>query len=158
MKRPTVESLSLRAGRPIYLFNRFASAIFFYRSALALFFLTTGSLRGRPGGRLGGAPAARSSAALRGLEGDDLHPLRCLLLDLLTAGSPEEAEEASPVAFALRLRLRPLRGEGRSRGPLIDPRFGQKYWFLDPRQPKISSRFRDDRKSPRPINNPLPNQ
>jgi hypothetical protein len=92
----------------------------------------------RPGGAL-----LRGGFRLRSRHGDDLHPLRCLLLDFLTAGSPEEAG-----SFALRLRLLPLRGGGRSRDPpggrgasiilgagdsrrpeilfLIDPRFGQK--------------------------------
>jgi hypothetical protein len=42
-----------------------------------------------------------------GRYGDDLHPLRCLLLDLLTAGSPEGAEEAALLAaLALRFRRR----------------------------------------------------
>jgi hypothetical protein len=87
----------------------------------------TCDLRGRLRARLGGAPVARSCAAffcLRSRRGDDLHPLRYLLLDLLTASSPEEAEEAVVVAFALRLRCglsaedsRPR--AGRSRGVYI---------------------------------------
>ncbi len=39
------------------------------------------------------------------------------LRDLLTTGSPEEAGELRLAAFAMRLRLRPLRGGGRLRGP-----------------------------------------
>jgi hypothetical protein len=38
--------------------------------------------------------------------GDDLHPLRCLLLDLLTAGPPAAEEAALLAAFALRFRRR----------------------------------------------------
>ena len=78
---------------------------------------STGSLRGRPSGRLGGARLGGARFRLRSRYGDDLHPLRCLLRDLLTAGSPEEAGELRLAAFALRLRLRPLRGGGRLRGP-----------------------------------------
>jgi hypothetical protein len=58
--------------------------------------------------RLGGA----SAVAFASKTCDDLHPLRCLLLDLLTAGSPEEAEEVRLAALTLRLRLGGGRGPG----------------------------------------------
>jgi hypothetical protein len=106
---------------------------------------------------LGGAPAARSSASAfasaaatamtsirfaacsstssRLARLKKLEPLRCgsgcgLCAEEGARGAPPGGRGASIIL-----------GGGDPRRPemffLIDPRFGQKYWFLDPRRPKI---------------------
>ncbi len=68
----TVESHCLRFSRRKSLFNRSVSAFFFVSASRSLLLATSTPHTGDG-------------------YGDDLHPLRCLLLNLLTVGSPEEA-------------------------------------------------------------------
>ncbi len=70
------------------------------------------------------------SALLRGRYGDDLHPFHCLLLDLLTAGSPEEGEKAALLpAFALPFLLRCGAGEWDARRAEALPRGAERPYF-----------------------------